>query len=64
MTDAAVSRQVRLWNELAEFCDNVPIDKTVFRSMWAVYTSHYKRLSWAQQGEVSHVLQSEIEAIA
>ncbi len=62
MTDAAVATQVRLWNELIEFCDNAPVDKKAFRSMASMYADLYKRLSWAQQGEVSHIILQNVRA--
>lgn len=56
MTDSAVLTQVGLLNEMVKFCDNGPVDKKAFRSMTAMYVDLYKRLSYAQQGEVSHIL--------
>ena len=55
-TDPVVTTQVRLFYELAEFCNNGPVDKKDFRSMAAMYADLYKRLDCGQQGEVSHII--------
>ncbi len=64
MVDPEVTTQIRLWGELIEMCNNKPVDRKDFRSLSAMYAGIYKKLGWAQQGEVSHMILAESRANA